>query len=416
MIRFGALKRFWIVWVGYWLVYLSQPVNSIYVSLPQAWLLQFLFVIALSLAYFVGASTLSPRVVHFENINQQVLIRTIRWGLLISMLGTFFLVYDKLVLQEIDYTEGLAMARDQWVRMSEAREGKVSSLFSAFGYLFGGAYFVSLALAGSRQVRLSDQRRMLFLFFGLLLLMANSALTGGRSSILLAIAFVSYGYFSSGQGKPLWQSKMIRLSCFAIGAIFAVYSLYIFYARALRSEIELAAYSLDFLGYLGLEPKPWFIDLANSSTLGELLAMGNLAVSYLTHSFVTTGAILEYAGDEKGQALFSHLISISAKIGLVSSPNEWFLSGRFPSLPGGLYFMYGLSGLLFGSAIIGVISGLTSLMYARRPDSLILFFVCGGIECILLLSPFMFAGDLLFFPFIVVGGSIAIVAAKMLRT
>ncbi len=415
MIRFGALKRFWMVWVGYWLVYLAQPINSIYGSLPQAWLLQFLFVIALSLAYFVGASALSLRAVRLEDLNQQELIRTIWWGLLISVLGTFFLAYDKLTLQGIDYTQGLAMARGQWQRMSEAREGKVSSLFSAFGYLFGGAYFVSLALASSRRVRLSDQRRMLFLFLGLLLLMANSALTGGRSSILLAIAFVSYSYFSSGQSEPLWHSKMTRLSFFAIGTILAFYLLYVFYARAMRSEIESAAYSLDFLAYLGLEPMPWFVDLVNSSTLGALLAMGNLAVSYLTHSFVTTGAILEYAGDEKGQALFSHLISIGAKLGLVSSPNEWFLSGRFPSLPGGLYLQYGLSGLLLGSAIIGVISGLSSLLYARRPDSLILFFVCGSIECVLLLSPFLFAGDLLFFPFIVVGGAMAVAAAQMLR-
>ena len=417
MIRFGMLKRFWFVWVIYWLVYLFQPVRSIYQGIELAWLLQLLFVMMLSLAYIIGANVLPlrsrPLPAGKTPLDQAEVKSIIRWGVWISFLGLAFLSYDKIVIQGIDYSQGLAAAREQWRILGDERGGGASSPFSALGYLFGGALFVSLALTLSRMVLLPDPKRFRFLLLGFLFLMANSLATGGRSSILLAVAFTSFGYFSSKRGgfPPLWRSSVIRISFVATAVLAGAYVLYVFYSRALASEVDLANYSLEFLEFLGLEPIPWFSGFATSSAVGSGLALVNLAVSYLTHSFVTTAAIIGYTGDS-GDAIFVHLISIGAKIGVLDAPTEWFLAGRFPSLPGALYMQFGLPGLLSAASFMGITAGLSSALFARRPGSVIGFFVCASIESILLMSPFLFAGDFLFFPFMLMGGAMAIIAGK----
>lgn len=416
MICFGTLKRFWVIWVSYWLAYLFQPVRSIYQDINLAWLLQFVFVMVLSLAYAIGACLLlactKPLPVGKAEIDQVEVNMIIRWGLWISFLGLVFLAYDKIVVQGIDYSLGLAAAREQWRMSGETRDGQISSLFSSLGYLFGGAFFVSLGLTLSGSVLLPDSTRFRFFLFGFFLLMANSLATGGRSSIMLAVAFVSFGYFSSRQGgRPLWRNSGIK-KLFAATGIFAIaYIFYVFYSRALASEAGMAEYSLDFLEYLSLEPMSWFAEFAATSTMGSMLALVNLAVSYLTHSLVTTAAIIGQAGDS-GNAIFVHLMSIGAKIGVFDAPVEWFLAGRFPSLPGALYMQFGITGLLLVASVVGIIAGLSCAMFFRRPASMNLFLVCASIESILLLSPFVFAGDLLFFPFMLIGGVMAITAGK----
>jgi hypothetical protein len=417
MIRFGTLKRFWVVWVLYWLVYLCQPVRSVYQHIELAWLLQFMFVMALSLAYITGAClpAARPRALSVgeAEIDQVEINIIIRCGLWISFFGLVFLAYDKIVVQGVDYSLGLAAAREQWRRLGEGRNGQISSPFSAFGYLFGGAFFLSLALTLSRRVLLPDSKQFSFFLFGFFLLMANSLVTGGRSSILLAVAFISFEYFSSRRRglPPLWRTRSVRKLFAATGFFTVTYIFYVFYSRAVASRVDMAKYSLHFLKYLGLEPIAWFADFATSSIAGSVLALVNLAVSYLTHSLVTTAAIIGHPGDS-GDAIFFHLRLIGAKIGLCDAPAKWFLAGRFPSLPGALYMQFGLTGLFSAASLIGMIAGFFCALFDRRPSSVILILVCASIESILLLSPFLFAGDFMFFPFMLVGGVIAILLGK----
>jgi hypothetical protein len=418
MICIGMIKRFWFIWVIYWLLYLLQPVYSIYQSVELAFLLQFLFVILLSLSYIVGASTLPLRSLSLSMVitqmNQAEVANIIRWGIWISILGLAFIVYDKTVIQGIDYSAGIAKAREQWRVLGEDRDHQVSSPFSVLGYLFGGAFFVSLALTLSRMVLLPDLKRLRYALLAFIILMLNSIATGGRSSILLALAFISFGFFSSRRYDfpPLWRSNRFVPVFLVTAAFGGAYLLYVFFLRAVAINVELADYSLGFLEHLGLEPTPWFTAFTTSSTVGSGLSLINLTISYLTHSLVSTAAIIENS-DEGGHAVFVYFISIANKLGSFDAPIDWFLSGRFPSLPGGLYMQFGLSGLVIGALMLGITAGLAAALFARRPDSVVLFFLCASIESILLISPFLFAGDLFFFPFMMIGGGMAIFAGKI---
>ena len=417
MTRFGTLSRFCLVWLLYWVIYFLQPVHSAYGGMEVAWLLQFVFVTVLSIAYVIASLfvPLYPRGQRGLNRSFDTIEATsvIRWGLGISLAGFGLLLYDKIFIQGIDYSQGLAHAREQWRVLGEEREGAASSLFSALGYVFGGAYFLSLALTISRFVHLSDSRRFFYLLFGIGLLLVNSVATGGRSSILLVIAFGCFGYFSSQSRyfPPLFRRSLFWKALWGFAAITGTYVLYVFQSRAVASELDVATYSIDFLEFLGLEPEAWFVQFAHSSGLGGVLALFNLAISYLTHSIVTTAAIVEHAG-VSGDAIFLHFISLGAKIGLLEAPTEWFLSGRFPSVPGALYLQFGLVGLVLGAGCLGLLAGVLSTLFHRCRDSIPLFFMCAIVESILLLSPFLFMGDFLFFPFLVFGGAMSIVFSR----
>lgn len=420
MIRLDTLKHLWFVWGMYWVLYLLQPVHSLYKNIELAWLLQLLFLFTLSIAYALGACIypLTSSASHRgdNRLDQVGVERIIRAGIWTSFIGLFFLGLDKIIIQGIDYSQGLATAREQWRIIGEERDGQISSLYSALGYFLGGAFFISLALTLSRIVQLSDSKRFQYMFLCFTILMMNSVLTGGRSSILLAIGFISFGYYlyEKRTRATLWTSIIYKKLFIALPAIGAAYTLFIFNSRALTSGMSVTDYSLDFLDYLGLGPSPWFSEFSGSSIFGKILALLNLAVSYLTHSLVTTAAIIGNA-DNSGNAVLIHLMSLGAKLGLTNPPTEWFLAGRFPSLPGALYMQLGLPGLLAISAILGIISGYVRTWFACRSNSIMLFFACSCIETVLLLSPFLFAGDLLFFPFMLVGGVIAIAMGKIHR-
>ena len=180
------LRNFILAWTIYWVVVALLPVRSIFPSTLQAFLLQLSFVVLVSSAMFstlaifrVGRMPVAGRsdVPHAS--------RLIWLAIAMSGVGLAALMYDKLFVQQIDYSEGVAFAREEWRRAGEEREGQVSSIYSMIGYLFGSAYYVAAVLAVTQTRDLSAKTRLLALLAAFGFLFANSALTGGRSSILL---------------------------------------------------------------------------------------------------------------------------------------------------------------------------------------------------------------------------------------
>lgn len=418
MIKYGSLKRFLIVWGLYWSVYFAQPVRSVYQDVDIALLIQLLFVAVLFFSYVVGSLLVANRFnrgcASFGSFDDFEVRRIIRFGFVVSFVGAAFLLYDKVFIQGVDYSLGLAEAREQWRALGEQREGKVSSVFSVLGYFFGGAYFLSLALVFSRFVFLTDHQRVFYILFGSAILMANSIATGGRSSILLAIAFSSFGYFSSKHRGRLFRRPIFRSVLWTGGVGVIVYIFYVFYSRAIASGLDLTAYSIDFLDYLGLEFDPLFLEVAYSSGMGGAMALLNLTVSYLTHSMATVAAIVQYSG-EPGDVVFYYFTQLGSRLGLLEPPVEWFLAGRSPSLPGALYLQFGLAGMVSGAILLGVLSSLFCALFARHNNQVFLFFACSILESVLILSPFVFVGDLLFFPFVLLGCALLIFFSRICK-
>lgn len=413
------IKQFWIVWLVYWLLYLIQPIESVYENVGLAWLLQFAFVIVVTLGYFASFLGLvnfqANKAFHLNEVNSDGIGEVIVWGFRISLMGLTLLLYDKVIIQGIDYSAGFAVAREHWRELGESRDGRVSSIFSVFGYLLSGAFFLSLGLTLSRRSLLSDGKRLSFFMAAFLMLMLNSVITGGRSSILLAIAFVAFGCFNVRISGNLWKNKTIKNIFLIISLFLVFYILYIFNSRASAGGVDVLEYSIDFLEYLGMRPVHWFEEYVNSSSVGWLMALVNLAISYLTHSLVTTAAIISDNGSSGGDAIFSYLYLIGAKFGLLEYSNDWFLAGRFPSMPGALYMQFGVVGMLFVAFLVGGAAGLLQRVFNAKPSSIFLFLICSAMGSVLILSPFLFAGDLLLFPSVITGGVGVIFCANKSR-
>lgn len=391
MSRYGMMKRFVGVWVFYWLIYFCQPVHSIYQNIWGAFALQSLFVI-LTLAFFAfGASSVRKLTSGRSDLSFDTgeALFVIRSGILISFIGLSFLLFDKVYIQNIDYSQGLAVARQEWRILGEERAGAASSVYSAMGYLFGGAYFVSLSLSISKLSIISDKARLLYIFLCLFLLLVNSAITGGRSSILLAMMFAVFGYFTSDgdSRRTLFLNKRYKRYASLIMVFVLGYVVYIFNLRATASDQMVGAYSLQFLEYLGFVPSDWFARIAYETSWGGNAALVNLTISYLTHSFATTAAIVE-SNSDYGNAVFVSFMAIGSKFGICPEPVDWFLSGRFSSLPGAVYFQYGLVGLIAWIATLGTLAGRFAHLFSITRGNILVFFLCSVFELILLMSPF----------------------------
>jgi hypothetical protein len=407
MVRDRLMRQFIAVWAAYWLLVAVLPVHSIYQSTPQAFFLQLAFVIFVLVSY---QGTLwiirGPQLPVAERRDDSRTPMQIYLALAMSAVGLAFLAYDKVVIQGIDFGEGVAAAREEWRELGESREGAASSIFSALGYLFGSAYFVAAVLIITRIGALYGRRRLVGLMVVFGLLMANSLLTGGRSSVLLMAAVLAASVASRRDIRwhALFPRPSHRRAMYAVASFAALYLVFIFYQRAEAGETAALEYALDFLPFLGLEVQEWFAAELDGSFLSGLSAMLVLAASYVTHSLSTTAAILE-APPEGGTLLFLHWLGIFHKLGWSSAPDgDWFLSGRMPSLPGALWYQVGLIGFVVASIAIGFLCACARrwlISYPQRVLPSVIFSLMGAV---LLLSPALLAVDFLSFPYILAAG------------
>jgi hypothetical protein len=332
--------------------------------------------------------------------------RLIGIGMVLSFAGLGLLLVDKVVIQQIDFSQGIAIARDLWRREGEFREG-ISSVFSVLGYLLGFTFMAAAALAHLRWESLRPAIRTFALCGSVFLGLAYSLLTGGRSIILVQLAaFAATGALRVLAGHKFFPGRMLRALSWAIAllglAIF--YSVYVFSERAAAAGIDPSVYSNEMLAFLGGSPTDRFQTLeALPEGLSGVAQFGVIAGAYLTHSFGTFESVMDMMSTP-GSASFVFARSLLARLGM-SDPvvEEWILSGRFLSLPGVLWYDFGWLGVCVGAALLGILLGLIRpLLHVKRfPATSTSFCVAIIVTC--LISPLLLAPDLLAFPLMWVG-------------
>ena len=348
-------KLFIKTWMIYWFVIILIPVKSIYPATYQAFFLQLTFVVLVFLSFYFTSTILGTKEIDENNffvINKSYTY--IKIAMILSLIGFLFLIYDKVFIQGINYSEGLAFAREQWRQQGEGREVEVSSIFSVFGYLFSSSYFVAAILSITQNNILTTYQRFGTLLLCLLFSISNTIITGGRSTLFLFVVFILIS-LSSRNLITLQKSifnKKLSLVLFFIFLFIATYFILIFYQRAELSDTDANLYVLNFLPYLGLMPVEWYDNLLR----------------------------------KLGLSLFSY--------------DEWFLSGRFPSLPGAFLHQFGAFGFVFASIFLGSINAILKRWRKLCPTHLFPLGTLIMVEVILILSPLLFAGDFLSFPFI----------------
>lgn len=396
------VRLFLAAWLVYGLAVALLPVTSVYPAVMQAAGLQVAFVVLVLVGYGAVAAMLPPVPLPLAGSSDLASSRQlVRVALWMSVVGLAALTYDRVAIQGVDYSEGIAAAREEWRELGEDREGQASSVFSMLGYLIGSAYCVAIVLALTQSRALTPAQRLWALLASFALLLANSIISGGRSSVLL-VAVVSLAALASRRGlrlADLLPGRWARRSFTAALGLAAAYLLYVFRERAQAGDTDVLEYALDFLPFLGLQVVPSYERTLDGGFLSGLSALLVLAVSYATHSFATVAAIVAAAPEDK-TIVFLHLATLLSKLGLIQPPDgEWFLAGRMPSLPGALWHQFGTIGFAVGSVLLGALAAAARRWTARRPQRLLPLgvFALGGAT--LMLTPLLFAPDFLSFPF-----------------
>lgn len=378
--------------------------ESNYTGLLSAFVLQLVFVLFVFFGYsWIFMIPQAGRVPTWGQSVPKHLRLMIRVSLCLSVFGTFFLLYDKVVIQGIDYSHGVAVAREAWRKEGVSRGGQVSSIYSVLGYLLSSGYFVAgvLLVIGGKHLSQGQKYRIALLIF--ILLMLNSILAGGRSNVLLLAVFL-VGASTSVSGwsyKALFSSVFVRWSIFLFIFLAAWYLLYVFSARAQATGIDIPNYVSGFLPYLGLSFDYNSELFREGGVISDIASLLVLAFSYVTHSFSTTAAILEHGVGDK-TIIFLHPMNILFKLGLTSKPDSaWFLSGRFPSLPGALFYQFGIFGFFVISLFLGFLGGLSRFAYLRSPSNILFIGFYLAMYSVLILSPLLLAIDFMSFPFVI---------------
>jgi hypothetical protein len=398
------ISRFLKVWSAYWLVVLLLPVSSIYHGTVQAFVLQvsFVFLVAGTIFFVLSVtgfrrmpSTLSVTIYRAE---------TLAWlAIVLSMVGLTLLLYDKVYVQGIDYTDGIAVAREEWRRQGLMRDNRASSIISALGYIFGSFYFVAATLTILEKEKIRSGSRIVILLISFMFLLMNSILTGGRSSILLFLAFLyaATGIYRGIRLRDLIRRPSQRALLQGLLAVAIIYVVTVFYFRAdAAGGGGIEYYVLTFFPYLGLQADPWFEEFSRTSRWGGLSSVIAITLSYITHSFSTVAAIVDHGVEDK-TIIFIHIAGLLSKVGLIEQPDSaWFLAGRFPSVPGALWLQFGAAGFVIGSFFLGIIAALARIWVVGSPESILAIGANLCMEAVLILSPAAFAADFLSFPFV----------------
>jgi hypothetical protein len=412
------LRQFFFVWLLYWFTVAVLPVHSIYPATFQASLLQVCFVSIVWLSAKTVLDMFHIRRMPAADRQNIPFASSLIWiAIFLSIVGLLALTFDKIFIQKIDYSAGIAFARQEWSQLGENREGNVSSVFSVIGYLLGNCYFVAAILAVTQGSVLSARTRLIALGASFLLLIANSLLTGGRSNVLLIGVFVA-GSFSSRRGitvRGLFASAAQRRFIQGLVLLAIGYTVFIFYQRADASEVAAIVYATNFLPNLGVEADSWYKHSLGEGTLSSIISMLVLTGSYVTHSFASVAAIIDTPSEDK-LIIFENISEMLYKLGIVARPDgSWFLEGRFPSVPGALWHQFGPIGFFVGSALLGITGGAARVWLVRSPDHLLPLGVYTMTTATLLLTPALFAPDFSGFPFVAGSFVILAIAGKLLR-
>lgn len=405
-----CIRWYLYVWFFFFLFEAILPVESISGNKLQAVLASIDYVLVSAGTAWLFYISFRRKTVSVQKVSRGLNFRQLKLIILcsiaLSLSGFLLLWFDKVFIQKIDYSAGMAVARELWRKAGEERQG-VSSVASVLGYVTGFSFYVTLAMIHLHWENLTKYYRYLGLFLGLLLLFGMSYLSGGRTIILLQIAsMMSIGIIRRIKRRSFFPGKKITSIFIPLSIIFIafVFSIYIFKLRAEMSNMDAKTYVSKLVTSLGGVETDTFYSIENllGDIFADIIYLSVGAGVYLTHTLWSFQTVLE-AEYRPGWVSLSYIMSLLTKIGVIQNATEpWLLAGNFISLPGTLWYDFGPLGFLIGAIVHGILLGLVMVTLSHGKAGGI------GVGCIIavlistILSPLVFAPLLMSFPFMLV--------------
>ncbi|MEX0595874.1 MAG: hypothetical protein WD512_05170 [Candidatus Paceibacterota bacterium] len=280
-------------------------------------------------------------------VNNKKLNKLIRITLILSLIGTLFIAFDRIFIQELNYTKGFAYAREQ-LKTLEAKSAAPSSFFSVMGYFLMGMKFWTTYYLIKYYESIPNYRN-LKLIIVLFLVLIDSVIIGGRTILLyyISFSFCSFIIRKVNGRKILPQNNRLRriLRYSAVG--FSVFVVFVFYQRASMNNTLPRMYAENFTYHLGGVPSEKFDTISSYNNAPQLYFL-SVTGMYIYHSMWSVQSVHD-SSIREGQVLFHYVNRILYKFGLKKeAPKYYEFAGRFITIPGALYHDFGLIGLING--------------------------------------------------------------------
>ncbi|WP_374032746.1 hypothetical protein [Bdellovibrio bacteriovorus] len=286
-------------WVGICLLYMILPISYQSSLTGQTYLILFLHILLCAVGCWIGFST--GDLIPFESERK----KSGSLGssqknfaivfLSLSLLACISLFYDRIFIQGVDFTQGLASARGQWAQAGSTRVG-VSSLWSVFGNIFILAYFPAAVWVGYYSERFSLRMLLVTGFLSYVVSLGHSTLNGGRSPvmffILMFFSVIVIRLFAGRSWtfgfKPIkFVSGIILMILFTLS-----YANVVFISRSSASGMATSEYAQNFTPHLGASLSPSFQELIGDGPIGSQVSAAVLGGAYLTHGLWRINALL----------------------------------------------------------------------------------------------------------------------------
>jgi hypothetical protein len=409
----AVLGSFAAAWVGYFALLVLLPIHYTSVEFADA-----LAVLAIYVFLSIGCALVLQSVLSTDSYSRKTL-RTVQplsgaelehliiAGLLASTVGMLLIAYVRVAVQGINYTQGLAVARELWREEGTAREG-ISSPLSIPGYGLGFFFLASTFIAHLHWEQLSRSVKRAVITGTPAFVAGYAVLTGGRSVLLTQIiSILAAATIRSVQRRRAFPGRFSRTLLFNTAAVIAAvaYALYIFSERAAGTlGVTPETYVQAAIAFMGASTTEGFLRISSwPQPLATAANFAILAGAYITHSAGTLASVMEYS-THHGITVFGGVWDLLSRFNLATpGSGDWVLAGAFLSLPGAFWYQFGILGVLVAAVVSGVCMGVVC-QYIRgaRGGGISVGFAAASLITTLI-SPLIFAPDSLAFPFMILG-------------
>jgi hypothetical protein len=179
--------------------------------------------------------------------------------LLVALFSLFLVLYDRIFIQGVNYSDGVALARESWRAGASGRRG-ASSVYNVVGNLLFPLVYFSFVLSYIFYER--HKVFGLYIVFSSILILSFSVITGGRELLLVLVAvIISSSILRNFQGLSL-VPKGLGFKFFLVILVMFLFAIYIAYSRSQSYTEGLAWYASSLASRLGGSQ-------AESSMLGQ---------------------------------------------------------------------------------------------------------------------------------------------------
>jgi hypothetical protein len=364
-----------------------QPAESMSGDYSKFLLLNFIFLVGViffsTLSFslmnsFAKENVSSFKKMSFQHVNIDSYAALI---LFFTLTGFGLLLYDRIMLRGIDYSVGIRNARYMWIETTGGNiSGFLGNIFNSFGYL---ALFRVIHVWS----RCSFRNKLYYGFSILFSVVGLAVLNGGRANILFCIFILISIWILSSKNIIFFNFKigfLFRYFVFLLVLMFPVFVVTESSAQ-IGNYSPIEHYVSEIISLYGRVDDV----LPNFGFANDIVYKINYMIIYLFHGQWT----FQVATDLSSQLPFYTFYPIKAffsQFGLIDSvPITGYFSdtGAFISLPGALFYDYGLFGVAFGSIILGFFLGHVIFLYNVRMGA-IAYLYSVLIVLIIVMSPF----------------------------